>query len=122
MFRGPVTSDHKWLNVPDVARYNAIDVMVTARLATPLVAELRRTGSALFWDQEVWPLVPAVLGMQARGIEFDSNTAFELRLNLDRELAEVDQAVIEADPTGELSKPTGKSPNGLGSPRRVATA
>lgn len=121
MYRGSVTADHKWLNVPDVAKYNTLDVLATARLVQPLLDEAKRTGRLAFWQTEVWPLVPAVMAMQERGLAFDSNAASDLSVRLRTELAKTDQVVIEADPTGQLAQPTGKSPNSLGSPRRVAS-
>lgn len=115
-----VTTDHKWLNVPEVAKYNTTDTLSTAGLARALPAELRRRGMDRFWRDEVWPLIPAVLATQRRGLRFDANRAADMQTRLRAELAEVDAAILDADPTGELAQPTGKSPNGLGSPRKVA--
>jgi DNA polymerase-1 len=116
-----VTTAHKWLNVPEVAKYNTTDTLSTAGLACALPAELRRRGMAEFWEREVWPLVPAVLSVQSRGLRFDPNRATDMRHRMEAELAEVDATILEADPTGALAAPTGKSPNGLGSPRKVAS-
>jgi DNA polymerase-1 len=116
-----ITTAHKWLNVPEVAKYNTTDTLSTAGLARALSAELTRRGMAGFWEREVWPLVPAVLSVQARGLRFDADRATDMRHRMERELAKIDEGLIEADPTGALAQPTGKSPNGLGSPRKVAS-
>ena len=83
------------------------------------MAELRDHGMDTFWNEEVWPLVPSVMAMQARGLWVDQGAKAALRRRVRAELAEVDEAILVADSSGELRKPTTKAPNGLNSPDRV---
>jgi DNA polymerase-1 len=83
-------------------------------------AEMRDHKMDEFWREEVWPLVPAVLGIQQRGLLVDRDAKVALRKQLRAELNEVDEAILRADKSGELAKPVGKSPHGLNAPKRVA--
>lgn len=117
----PVHSGHKWLNQPQLERYNLLDCVATASIIAPMLEELRDHGMEAFWREEVWPLVPAVIGMQARGLLVDRAAKAALRRRIRAELAVVDEAILAADTSGELSKPTGKYPHGLNANNRVAT-
>jgi DNA polymerase-1 len=116
----PVHTGHKWLNQPQLERYNLLDCAVTASLVGPMLQELRDHKMDEFWEQEVWPLVPAVMAMQQRGLLVDKAAKTALRRSLRAELAEVDDAILAADESGLLKAPAGKSPHGLNSPDRVA--
>lgn len=116
----PVTADHRWLNQPQLELYNALDCAVTARLVAPMLEELRDHGMDGYWEQEVWPLVPAVRAMQRRGLGVDQGAKTALRRRVRAELAEVDEAILAMDSSGELRKPAGKSPHGLNAPDKVA--
>lgn len=114
-----VHSGHRWLNQPELAKYNALDCAVTASLVGPMLAELADHGMDSFWHQEVWPLVPSVMAMQRRGLYVDQSAKTALRRKVRAELAEVDESILACDPSGELRKPTSKAPNGLNSGDRV---
>lgn len=116
----PVHSGHKWLNQPRLERYNSIDAVSTAMLVAPLLEEARHHGMDAFWNEEVWPLVPSVLAMQRRGLLVDGAAKVALRRKVRAELSVVDEAILAADASGLLRKPTGKYRHGLNANDRVA--
>ena len=115
-----VHSGHKWLNQPQLERYNLLDCVATASIIAPMLEELRDHGMEAFWREEVWPLVPAVMRMQARGLLVDRAAKTALRRKIRAELAVVDGAILATDTSGELRKPTTKYPHGLNANNRVA--
>ena len=116
----PVHSGHKWLNQPQLERYNLLDCTTTASMIGPMLAELRDHKMDTFWKEEVWPLVSAVRGMQRRGLLVSERARVALRRRVRGDLEEVDAAILAADPSGQLAKPTDKYPNGLNATPRVA--
>lgn len=117
---GAVHTGHKWLNQPHLERYNSMDCVTTAMLVGPLLEEARHHGMDKFWEEEVWPLTPAVLAMQRRGLLVDKAAKVALRRKIRVELSFVDEAILLADTSGELRKPTDKYPHGLNANDRVA--
>lgn len=116
-----INTSHKWLNIPDheLAIYNGIDTLATARAIKPMLQELTDQGMKDFWDEEIWPLVPAVLAMQDRGLLLDREALNSYRAEVRSSLASVDEEILKEDPTGKLRTPTTKAPNGLGAYKRV---
>ena len=92
MRQGEVTTDHKWLQLPDetVARYNAYDCLATARAASAIKHQLKLNEQWDYFVAEVWPLLPAVMAMQKRGLPYDSKRKGQYRKRLRKELAECD--------------------------------
>jgi DNA polymerase-1 len=100
--------------------YNLWDCVATARAARAMVQEMRDTGQWGHWEKAVWPLVAPVLDMQERGMRLDTRAQGTFRRKVQRELAEIDEVLCKADPTGAIAKPCGKSPHGLNSNERLA--
>ena len=118
---GQPTTAHRWLQLPDdqLSLYNQLDTTATAWAALALQQELADQGMREFWETAVWPLVPAVLDMQARGQQVDRQGKSNLRRRLRAELAEVDELILAKAPE-ELRKATKAAPNSLGSRPKVA--
>lgn len=119
----PITTAHKWLNIPDqdLATYNYLDTVATAKAIQPMIQEATDLGMWDFWEREVWPMMPAVMAMQRRGLLVDQGAKTQYRKAIRRELSETDKVVLDADESGGLHRSTPKAPNGLGSPQRVAS-
>lgn len=116
----PIHSGHKWLNQTELPKYNALDCVATALLARALTQEMGEHGMDGYWREVVWPLVPAVRAMQRMGLGVDVGAKTQLRRKVRRQLAEVDELILAADPSGKLRQPTPKYPNSLGSGPKVA--
>ena len=116
------TTAHKWLNIPDddLGHYNTDDTTATALAIAPLLKEADDQGMLHYWQTEVWPLIPAVMDMQRRGLVLDANAKTQLRRRLRKELAELDAETLARDPTGETAAPTPSYPNSLNSGPKVA--
>jgi len=114
-------TDHAFLKLPDRALgiYNSHDSYWTARLLKPLFHELERRHQLKYFTDWVEPLQLAVLDMQSRGLLLDRRALNQYRKEVRNELRETDSQILAADPTGDLSKPTAKYPNGIGSPKRL---
>jgi DNA polymerase-1 len=116
-----VNTNHAFLQLPEVTlgTYNCWDSYQTARLVHPLLSELKSRGNLDYALQIMEPLQTAVINMQARGLLLDREALRSYRKQVLGELAESDRTILEADPTGDLSRPTPKYPNGIGSPKRL---
>lgn len=114
-------TDHLFLRLPEhtLGVYNAWDSYQTARLVKPLFDELRTRGNLDYVLQIMEPLQTAVINMQGRGLLLDRDALREYRTKVRNELDDADHIILQADPTGELRKPTPKSSNGIGSPKRL---
>jgi len=102
-----VTTDHKWLQLPDevVARYNSYDCLATARAARAIKQQMRVNGQWEYFQEEVWPLLPAVMAMQGRGLPYDSIRKGVYRKRLRKELKECDDRLRQAyKATADYSK------------------
>lgn len=112
---------HVFLQLPDrtLGIYNSHDSYWTARLLKPLFHELERRHQLKYFTDWVEPLQLAVLDMQSRGLLLDRAALNTYRKEVRRELRDTDAQILAADPTGNLSKPTAKYPNGIGSPKRL---
>jgi hypothetical protein len=104
-------ADHKWLQLPDqvVATYNYWDCLAAARAKRALIPIMKRNKQWDYFQREVWPLLPAVLAMQRRGLPYDSTRKGVYRKKLRKELAQCDQRLRElyaktADYTKELAE------------------
>ena len=108
MRRAQVTTSHKWLQIPDdqLALYNGWDCVATAMCVQPMRTELVEQGMDTHWHTRVWPLVPAVMAMQAHGLLLDKERLSEVRSQLLNELRTIDATLVAADPTGRLAAPT----------------
>lgn len=115
------TTDHHFLQLPDHALgvYNAYDVDFTGQLVSPLAAELQDNNQWENFQRWTLPFCSAVVDMQVRGLLVNKGALNEYRRQVRRELRESDETVLAADPTGALARPTPKSPNGIGSPKRL---
>jgi DNA polymerase-1 len=113
---------HKMLELESdqLVRYNWVDCHATGQALGPLRAEMRERGMEDYWDRAVWPMIPAVMSMQRRGIAVDAHALSAYRGQLASQLDELEANVVGADPTGAIALPTKKGPNGLGSPKRLA--
>jgi DNA polymerase-1 len=87
-----VTTSHKWLQLPDevVARYNYLDCLAAARATTAIKRQLAANKQLAYFEREVWPLLPAVLAMQRRGLPYNSMAKGQYRKRLRKELRECD--------------------------------
>jgi DNA polymerase-1 len=115
------TTSHKFLQLPDytLGTYNAYDTHFTAQLVAPLVAELESNGQWQHFQKWTAPFQEAVVDMQVRGLRLDKGALHEYKRAVTKELREADRVVLDADPSDRLTKPTPKSPNGIGSPKRL---
>jgi DNA polymerase-1 len=82
--------------------------------------EVRRRGNWDYYINIMEPLQYAVIDMQKRGLLLDKPALKTYRKKVTQELNECDKIILAADPMGELSKPTPKYPNGIGSPKRLS--
>ena len=114
-------TDHLFLQLPDetLGVYNAWDSYQTAKLVKPLLAEAKERGNLPYILGIMEPLQTAVMNMQARGMLLDKDALQTYRNQVRAELDEADHIILQADPTGELRKPTPKYPNSIGSPHRL---
>jgi len=117
-----VNTKHLFLQLDSkvLGTYNAWDTYQTARLAPVLLKEISKRNKDYYWNV-VHPLQRAVIDMQRRGILLDREALNDYRRQVRSELAGCDDIILRADSTGRLAKPTGKSANGIGSPKRLAT-
>lgn len=78
----------KWfaLSARQVGIYNNWDCLATARLAKHITADMERRGDPAYYAREVWPTIPTVLAMQARGIPLDSARLREITVSYATEL------------------------------------
>lgn len=115
------TTAHAFLKLRDPvrARYNCFDTRYTGQLAPVLIQAVKDRGNWDYYTTVGEPLQYAVLDMQRRGLLLDRGRLSRYRKEIRDELQETDALVLAADPTGDLTRPTGKSPNGIGSPRRL---
>lgn len=92
------TTDHAFLRLDDktLGTYNAWDTVATARVFKALKRELEANGQLEFYRREFWPLVPAVLAMQRRGVPVDMAERTRLRKQFRREVRETDKLLVEA--------------------------
>ena len=116
-----VNTEHLFLRLDSniLGVYNAWDTYQTARLAPVLLKEIAKKNNDYYWNV-VHPLQKAVIDMQRRGMLLDKDALKTYRQKVRLELAECDELILGFDTTGRLSEPTGKSPNGIGSPKRLA--
>lgn len=93
-----VTTNHKWLQLTDevVGIYNAWDVLATARGAKALEAEMADQGMDGYWRERYWPLVPAILDMQRRGLRANLEARDRYRRQVEDELAECNETILRA--------------------------
>jgi DNA polymerase-1 len=92
----PITTAHKWLSLTDerLTEYNSRDTVATARLAAVMRRELRGTHNWDFWQDRWWPLVPVVMGMQARGVgQLDRAARNQLRREVRAQVEDVEGGV-----------------------------
>ena len=105
---GGVTTDHKWLQLPDelTARYNHWDCYNTARLVPKVENQLDRAGNRDFFTDYFWPLVPVVTDMQRRGVGYlDREVRNSLRRKLRSEIAQLEKDILDGtDPTNYTDK------------------
>jgi len=114
-------TSHLFLQLPDetLGVYNCWDSYETARLVKPLLAEAKERGNLPYILEIMEPLQTAVMNMQARGLMLDADALRTYRNKVRAQLDAADHIILQADPTGELRKSTPKSPNGIGSPKRL---
>lgn len=115
------TTAHKFLQLPDytLGTYNSWDVDCTAQLPQHLKEELVDNGQWHNFQEWTMSFCAAVVDMQVRGLRLDKGALHEYKLKVNQELRDSDRVVLAADSTGRLAKPTPKSPNGIGSPKRL---
>lgn len=116
-----VNTNHLFLQLPEtiLGVYNARDSYETARLVKPLFDELRARGNLDYVLQVMEPLQTAVINMQARGLLLDTDALRIYRKQVRSDLDDADHTILQADTSGELRVPTPKSPNGIGSSKRL---
>ena len=117
-----VNTDHLFLRLDSrhLGVYNSWDTYQTARLAPVLLKEISKKNNDYYWNV-VHPLQRAVIDMQRRGMLLDRDALNTYRRKVRSELKECDELILQADSTGRLSEPTGKSPNSIGSPKKLAS-
>ena len=115
-------TDHLFLQLPErtLGVYNAWDTYWTAKLVGPLLRQVERVGNLGYYTDIMEPLQYAVIDMQKRGMLLDATALARYRKKVKDEINECARTILAADPTGKLAAPTGKSPNGIGSSRRLA--
>lgn len=115
------TKAHAFLQLSNhrLGVYNAWDSNFTARLVPVLLQELRDLGQLEYYHTWVQPLATAVVNMQRRGMLVDRGALNAYRARVRKELAEADRIILNADTTHTLRTPSGKSPNGIGSPLKL---
>jgi len=116
-----VNTEHRFLNLSDITlgTYNLHDSYNTAALVGPLFRELQDRGNLDYVLNIMEPLQRAVINMQARGMLRSREALENYRKEVRDGLNQTDKVILAADPTGELKKPTGKYPNGIGSSQRL---
>lgn len=114
-------TDHLFLQLPDetLGVYNCWDSYQTAKLVKPLLAEAKERGNLPYILDVMEPLQTAVMNMQARGMMLDTDALRTYRNTVRADLDAADHIILQADPTGELRKPTPKYSNSIGSPHRL---
>lgn len=115
------TTQHAFLQRSNhvLGTYNCWDSNFTAQLVHPLLQHLDQLGQRENYETWVRPLATAVVNMQDRGLLVDRGALSEYRRDVRRDLKSADELILAADPTGDLATPTGKSPNGIGSTKRL---
>lgn len=115
-------TDHLFLQLPDaiLGIYNCRDSYETARLVKPLLAEVEERGNLPYVLEIMEPLQTAVINMQSRGLLLDPQALRSYRHEVREDIDSADHLILQADPTGELRRPTDKYPNGIGSPKRLS--
>jgi DNA polymerase-1 len=110
-------TDHAFLKLTNslLGIYNLHDCHETAKLVHPLLQELTDNGQLPYYLNNIEPLQRPVIAMAKRGLLVDKQTLRETRMRIAKELEETDAVVVQADPTGRLGVPTGRSPNSIGS-------
>jgi DNA polymerase-1 len=116
-----VNTNHLFLQLPETTLgiYNCWDSYQTARLVRPLLDELKLRGNLDYALETMEPLQTAVINMQARGLLLDKGSLRTYRAEVLRDLDDSDHIILQADPTGELRKPTPKYPNSIGSTQKL---
>ena len=115
------TKSHAFFQLSNhvLGTYNLHDSNFTAQLVHPLTEHLRQQGQLDNYNEWVQPLAHAVVNMQDRGLMVDRGALSDYKRTVKRELREADDIILSADSTGDLRVPTGKSPNGIGSTKRL---
>jgi DNA polymerase-1 len=101
--------DNKTLGV-----YNLHDSHETAKLPKPIIQALKDNGQ---WGY--YPLQYAVIAMAKRGLVVDRSRLKDIRTGIQADLRETDKIVLAADPSGDLALCTPRSPNSIGSPKKL---
>ena len=116
-----VNTEHAFLKLEDktLGVYNAHDTYNTAALVKPLLESVHKSGNWDYYINTMEPLQYAVIDMQKRGLLLDKPALKAYRKKVTKELHECDRVILQADTSGDLSKPTAKYPNGIGSPKRL---
>ena len=116
-----VNTNHLFLRLPDetLGIYNCWDAYQTAQLVKPLFDELKHRKNYQYATEVMEPLQTAVINMQARGMLLDKDALRAYRKRVKEDLDDSDHIILQADPTGELRKPTPKNPNSIGSPKKL---
>jgi len=99
--------------------YNLWDSRFTAELVPTVLSELRDLGQLENYLRWVQPLARAVVNMQHRGLLVDKEALHDYKHRVKKDLASADQIILAGDVTGVITSPTGKSPNGIGSTKKL---
>lgn len=115
------TTEHAFFQLSNhvLGTYNLWDSHFTAALVPELYSHLKELGQYDNYEEWIQPLAHAVVNMQDRGILVDRRALSDYKRQTRLELGEADAIILAADPTGDLAVPTGKYPNGIGSPKRL---
>lgn len=114
-------TDHAFLKLPDktIGVYNLHDSYQTALLVAPLISELKSRGNFEYATGTMAKLQRAVINMSRRGIYCDRKKLGIYKKEVKQELIETDKTILDRDDAADLRTPTGKSTNGIGSPKRL---
>jgi len=115
------TTSHAFFKLSNevLGTYNLHDSRFTAELVPVLLRELEDLGQLDNYQRWVQPLARAVVNMQHRGILVDKGALHDYKRQVRQELARADKIILAGDVTGVITGPTGKSPNGIGSTKRL---
>lgn len=95
---GTVLGNHKWLTTPHdlLVRYNALDLVATAKLVPKVKGALLQSGNLPFWNEHFWPMAQVTVDMQRRGVgQLDKDARNQYRRRLRSEIADLDKAILE---------------------------
>ncbi len=114
-------TNHAFLRLPDTTLgvYNLHDAYQTAKLVAPLLRELKSRGNLEYAIGTMESLQRAVINMGKRGILCDRGRLQDYRRQVQQELRATDRTILDRPDADALLAPTGKSPNGIGSPKRL---